>query len=133
MKRVLLTPVVALALACGLAAEATAQTNPNQLILQRKGAMDLQVKYWSPLLAMVQGKTTYDAATVQRNADYLAVLTTLAWDDFHPSTIGAANTLWTANGRVLATNTDAHGFLANLTAKRGLENNVQTARRSGVT
>ena len=28
--------------------------------------------------------------------------------------IGAANTLWTESGRVLATNTDAHGFLANL-------------------
>ena len=30
--------------------------------------------------------------------------------------IGAANTIWTENGRVLATNTDAHGFAANLTA-----------------
>lgn len=30
--------------------------------------------------------------------------------------IGAANTLWTENGRVLATNTDAHGFIANLDA-----------------
>jgi shikimate dehydrogenase len=28
--------------------------------------------------------------------------------------IGAANTLWTDSGRVFATNTDAHGFLANL-------------------
>ena len=30
--------------------------------------------------------------------------------------IGAANTLWTEKGRVRATNTDAHGFLANLAA-----------------
>ncbi len=30
--------------------------------------------------------------------------------------IGAANTLWVEDGRVLATNTDAYGFLTNLTA-----------------
>lgn len=30
--------------------------------------------------------------------------------------IGAANTLWGENGRVRATNTDAHGFMANLQA-----------------
>lgn len=30
--------------------------------------------------------------------------------------IGAANTLWVRGGRVLATNTDAHGFIANLEA-----------------
>src|SRR5260221_8832783 len=92
MKNNLIASVIALVLGCGLAAEALAQTNPNQLVAQRKGAMNLQVKYFNSSLAMVQGRAPYDAATMQRNADYLAVITQFAWDDFQPSTIGAANT-----------------------------------------
>lgn len=89
MKKTLWKPIVALALAGGLFAEATAQTNPNQLILWRKGAMGLHAKYFGPIVAMTQGRVPYDAATVQRNADYLVVLSQLPWDDFQPSTIGA--------------------------------------------
>ena len=92
MKKLLWTPVITLALAAGFVAEATAQANPNQLIAQRKGAMDLQGKYFGPILAMVQGRMPYDAAIVQRNADYLAVLTQMAWDDFQPTTASATNT-----------------------------------------
>jgi len=45
-----------------------------------------------------------------------AVLKLVDEADSIASAIGAANTLWTEKGRVLATNTDAHGFLANLVA-----------------
>ena len=92
MKKSLLASSIALALGCGIAAEALAQAKPEQLVAQRKGAMNLQVKYFGSMLAMVQGRVTYDARTVQRNTDYLAVLTQLPWDDFQPSTVGAANT-----------------------------------------
>jgi cytochrome c556 len=92
MKTILLASGIALALGCGMAVEAVAQTSPNQLISQRKGAMNLQAKYFGPLLAMVQGRVPYDARTAQRNADYLTVLAQLPWDDFQPSTIGARRT-----------------------------------------
>ena len=92
MKKSLLASSIALALGCGMAAEAFAQANPNQLIAQRKGAMNLQGKYFGSMLAMVQGRVPYDVRTVQRNADYLAVLNQLPWDDFQASTVGAANT-----------------------------------------
>jgi cytochrome c556 len=81
-----------LALVGAMATEAFAQPNPNQLVASRKGAMNLQGKYLSPMLAMTQGRAPYDARIVQRNADYLAVLTQLAWDDFQPHTAGVANT-----------------------------------------
>jgi cytochrome c556 len=77
---------ITLALGCGIAFHTLAQTNPNQLIAQRKGAMNLQAKYLGPLLGMALGKIPYDAGTSLRNADYLAVLTQLPWDDFQPST-----------------------------------------------
>ena len=48
--------------------------------------MYLQSKYFFPVLAMTTGGMPYDAAIVQRNADYLTVLTQLAWDDFQPRT-----------------------------------------------
>lgn len=63
----------------------------NQLVNQRRGAMWLQNKYLGSSLAMVQDRAPYDAAAIQRNADYLAVLAQLPWDDFQPSTIGNAN------------------------------------------
>jgi cytochrome c556 len=92
MKKSLFASTIALTLACGIAAETLAQTNPNQLIAQRKGAMNLQVKYFGSMLAMVQGRAPYDASTMQRNADYLAVLSQLPWDDFQPSTAAAGET-----------------------------------------
>lgn len=90
MKTFLLASSIALALGCAIAVEALAQANPNQLISQRKGAMNLQAKYFGPLLAMVQGRVPYDARTAQRNVDYLAVLVQLPWDDFQPSTVGTS-------------------------------------------
>ena len=45
-----------------------------------------------------------------------AVLKLVDDADAIATAIGAANTLWGENGRVRATNTDAHGFLANLQA-----------------
>ena len=45
-----------------------------------------------------------------------AVLSLVDEADSIARSIGAANTLWSEGGRVLATNTDAHGFLSNLVA-----------------
>jgi cytochrome c556 len=92
MNKKLLDVLVVLALGGGVAAEALAQANPNQLIAQRKGAMNLQVKYFGPILGMSMGRAPYDARILQRNVDYLGVVTQLAWDDFQPSTVGNLNT-----------------------------------------
>jgi len=73
-------------------AQALAQANPAQLINNRKGAMDLQAKYLGPLLNMARGGAAFDAQIAQRNADYLAVLTQLPWDDFQPSTADSERT-----------------------------------------
>ena len=86
------TAVVTLVLGCALSAQAFAQANPNTLVNQRKSAMALQGKYFGPTLAMATGRVPYDAAIVQRNAEYLSVITKLAWDDFQPATAGAQNT-----------------------------------------
>lgn len=92
MKQHLLAVSVVLTFCGAIAAEALVQPNPNQLIAQRKGAMNLQAKYFGPLLGMGLGRVPYDARIAQRNADYLAVVTQMAWDDFQPHTAGAQNT-----------------------------------------
>jgi cytochrome c556 len=84
--------ILATALGVGFAAEALAQPNPNTLISQRKGAMYLQGKYFGPIFAMSQGRVPFDQRIAQRNAEYLTVITQLAWDDFQPGTIGLPNT-----------------------------------------
>ena len=81
-----------LATAMAIAAQAHAQTNPNQLVAARKGAMNLQAKYAGPLFAMARGATPFDAQVVQRNADYLVLLSKMPWEDFQPNSIGIANT-----------------------------------------
>jgi cytochrome c556 len=91
MKAKLLVSLIAIFTAV-LAGESMAQTNPNQLVAQRKGAMNLQAKYFGPLLAMAQGRAPYDAKIAQRNLEYLTVISQLPWDDFQPSTVGNANT-----------------------------------------
>lgn len=75
-----------------LSVEALAQANPNQLIANRKGAMNLQGKYFSPVLGMSLGRAPYDAKIIQRNVEYLAVLNQMPWDDFQPHTAGNPNT-----------------------------------------
>lgn len=92
MKTQLFAASVVLALGGGIAAEALAQANPNQLIAYRKGAMNLQAKYFGPVLGMSLGRAPYDAKIVQRNVEYLTVLTQLPWDDFQPQTAGNPNT-----------------------------------------
>jgi cytochrome c556 len=75
-----------------LVVQALAQPNPNQLISNRKGAMNLQGKYFGPIFAMAQGRANYDAKIVQRNADYLAALSQMPWEDFQPHSLGLENT-----------------------------------------
>jgi cytochrome c556 len=88
------TPVVAsvFVVAATLAIGAAAQPSPNFLISARKGAMTLQAKYFGPLFAMARGSAPYDAAIVQRNADYLLVISQMPWDDFQPHSLGLPNT-----------------------------------------
>jgi cytochrome c556 len=84
-------PVVAAAVAIALGAAAgaaLAQAKPDVLVKQRQAAMTLISKYFGPLGAMAQGKAPFNAQTVQRNAEYLAVLSQMPWDGFHPSTEG---------------------------------------------
>lgn len=83
---------IAVVLGSAASAQALAQANPAQLINNRKGAMDLQAKYLGPLLNMARGGATFDAQIAQRNADYLAVLSQMPWDDFQQSTAGSERT-----------------------------------------
>jgi cytochrome c556 len=87
-----LLAAITVVLASGFTVEALAQANPNQLVANRKGAMNLQGKYFGPILAMSQGRAPFDARVAQRNAEYLTVITQFAWDDFQQHTVGAANT-----------------------------------------
>jgi cytochrome c556 len=92
MNKHLIAVSAVLTLGVGIATELLAQANPNQLIAQRKGAMNLQVKYFGPVLAMSLGRAPYDGKIVQRDVEYLAVLTQIPWDDFQPHTAGSPNT-----------------------------------------
>ena len=91
MRRRLVAAVMS-TMSAALSVEALAQANPNQLIANRKGAMNLQGKYFSPVLGMSLGRAPYDAKIVQRNVEYLAVLNQMPWDDFQPHTAGNPNT-----------------------------------------
>jgi cytochrome c556 len=74
--------------ALGAMGGAAAQVKPEILVKQRQAAMTLIGKYFGPLGGMAQGKVPFNAQVVQRNADYLAVLSQLPWDGFHESTKG---------------------------------------------
>ena len=65
---------------------AFAQAKPEVLVKQRQAAMTLLGKYFGPLGGMAQGKVPFNAQVVQRNAEYLAVLSQMPWDGFDPST-----------------------------------------------
>jgi cytochrome c556 len=80
---------IALAASIALAAvagTAFAQAKPEVLVKQRQAGMTLIGKYFGPLGGMAQGKVPFNAQVVQRNADYLAVLSQMPWDGFDPST-----------------------------------------------
>jgi cytochrome c556 len=59
---------------------------PDVQVKQRQAAMTLQGKYFYPIRAMAQGKTTYDPAVVSRNVTYLDSLARMPWDGFTPAT-----------------------------------------------
>jgi len=88
----LLVAAFFLVAAAAFVAETEAQTNPNQQVAVRKGAMNLQAKYAGPLFGMARGAVPYDARIVQRNADYLVALVQMPWEDFQPNSIGIPNT-----------------------------------------
>jgi cytochrome c556 len=87
VNRTAVAALVAIALGASAGA-ALAQAKPDVLVKQRQAGMTLIGKYFGPLGAMAQGKAPFNAQVVQRNADYLAVLSQLPWDGFHPSTTG---------------------------------------------
>ena len=90
MKGKWVLPAAVAGICIGVGAQVLAQPNPNQLINNRKGAMNLQGKiglFWRWRRA-----DAYDAKIVQRNADYLAVLNQMPWDDFQPASLGLQNT-----------------------------------------
>lgn len=70
----------------GYALDAFAQAKPDVMVKQRQAVMTLQGKYFGPLAAVAQGKASYNAAAVQRNAGFLDNLSRMAWDGFDPST-----------------------------------------------
>jgi cytochrome c556 len=92
MKGKWVLPAAIAGICIGVGAQVLAQPNPNQLIANRKGAMALQGKYFGPILAMAQARAPFDAKIAQRNADYLAVLSQMPWDDFQPGSLGLQNT-----------------------------------------
>jgi cytochrome c556 len=92
MKGKWVLPAAIAGICIGVGAQVLAQPNPNQLIANRKGAMNLQGKYFGPILAMAQGRAPFDAKIAQRNADYLAVLSQMPWEDFQPASLGLQNT-----------------------------------------
>lgn len=92
MKRSWVALPVVFGLCGALASEVLAQPNPNQLVSNRKGAMNLQGKYFGPLLGMGLGRVPFDAKMAQRNAEWLANLSQMPWDDFQELTVGAKNT-----------------------------------------
>ena len=88
MKKAVFAAAAAIALGA-MAGAALAQAKPEVLVKQRQAGMTLIAKYFGPLGAMAQGKAPYNAQVVQRNAEYLAVLSQLPWDGFQPSTADA--------------------------------------------
>lgn len=85
MKKTVVAAAAAIALGATGGA-ALAQVKPEVLVKQRQAAMTLIGKYFGPLGGMAQGRAPFNAQVVQRNADYLATLTQMPWDGFHPST-----------------------------------------------
>ncbi len=86
MKKSMLAAGVTLALAMGVAANATAQTKPDVMVKQRQAAMTLQGKYLGPIGAMLKGAAPYNADVVAVNATFLENLARMPWDGFDPST-----------------------------------------------
>jgi cytochrome c556 len=85
VKRTVVAAAAVIALGA-IAGAALAQVKPDVLVKQRQAVMTLQGKYFGPLGGMAQGKVPFNAELVQRNADYLAVLSQMPWDGFDPST-----------------------------------------------
>ncbi len=126
MKKHILTLAVLFSLGCGFVSEVLAQANPNVLIAQRKGAMDLQGKYFGPIYGMAAGRAPFDQRVAQRNADYLVVLAQLAWDDFQPNTLGLPNTR--AKEEILS---DGAKFKSRYESLQGEIQKLQAAVRTG--
>ena len=78
----------AMAAGAALSLPAHSQVKPDVLVGQRQAAMKLQGKYFGPLAGMQQGKVPYNQQIVQRNAQYLEVLSKMPSDGFVESTKG---------------------------------------------
>lgn len=87
MKNTIVAAAVVAALGAAAGA-AFAQAKPEVLVKQRQAAMTLIGKYFGPLGQMARDRMPFDKQVVERNADYLAVLTQMPWDGFDPKTAG---------------------------------------------
>ena len=87
MNKKILCAVAAVAVGAVCAIPASAQVKPDVLVKQRQAAMVLMGKYfYGHLRPVAQGKMPYDAATVQRNVQYLDALSKMPWDGFAAGT-----------------------------------------------
>ena len=92
MNRKTFAVLLAFALGSGFTLSAFSQAKPETLVKSRQAKMTLQGKYLYSLIPMAQGKIPYDAKIVARNAEYLNVLQTMAWEDFDPRTADVKET-----------------------------------------
>ena len=86
MNKKLVMIAVAAALGAGASFQAAAQPKPEQYVKERQSAMTLIGWYFGPIGAMMRGDRPFDAAIVNRNAEYLEVLSKMPSEGFHPST-----------------------------------------------
>lgn len=115
----------------GYAVNAFAQQKPETLLKQRQGAMALQGKYFGPLNGMAQGKVSYNAQIVARNAGYLLALSEMPWDAFTPETKDeksrALPAIWTEPDKWKEAQDRLHGAVAKLVAAKGDETSAKAA------
>ena len=85
MKGKWVLPAVVAGLCIGVGAQCSRSRTRISSSSNRKGAMTLAGQVLRANLAHGAGRAPFDAKIVQRNADYLAVLSQMPWDDFQPS------------------------------------------------
>jgi cytochrome c556 len=85
-------PIIALVLAATLSAPALAQfKNDEHAVKYRQGAFATMAVHFGRLGAMANGKMAFDAATAKRDAEVVAVLSTLPWMGFTEGSEGISD------------------------------------------
>lgn len=85
-------PLIALALAATLATPAFAQfKNDEHAVKYRQGAFSTMAVHFGRIGAMANGKLKFDAAIAKRDAEIVAVLSTLPWMGFTEGSEGISD------------------------------------------